>query len=207
MLVVQASPTTRVEAYLGSIPGGLDGHPEAQVKFSVVDGWLDGYDPLQLRGLLPAPVQAYVGHRVPVTRWIPEVHAHVVYLALRDQYFATDADFIAESFSRNRALFQRPIYRVLLRMLSAIRIGQGAALMHAQLHRGTSLDVSPTDDRWTVTLRHPAHLIPELIGHCYGTSFRAVLEMKGATSIEVSTIVSTPTEHTYSIAFESATMS
>jgi hypothetical protein len=204
--VAHDSLTERVQAYLDSIPGGLGGHPDAQVKASVLLAWVEQHDVTTLKERLPPPLHMYLDGGFPVSRWVPEVHAMTIYLTLREAFFISDGAFVEDAFERNRALFTRPMYRVLSRMLTAMRLAQGAALFYGQLHRGTTLDIQTGASTWLVSLRHPEFLIPELIGRCLGTAFRAALTLKGATGIDVEKQQSSSTEQVYAITFDSATL-
>lgn len=180
---VQRSAIERVQAYLDKLPEGVHAYPDARVKFSIVRTWLEGHDPTELAGVVPESVHPLLESGVPITRWVPEVHATCIYLALRELYFRSDDAFVEDALERNLRLLQNPMYRILMRVISRDRAAKSTALAFSQMHRGTDIDVERDADAWLVTLRHPPHMIPELLGRCYATATRATLEVKGFTNV------------------------
>lgn len=176
---VAALPIERIENYLARLPGRIDSHPDAQVKYSIIETWVDGHDLARLVEAVPPPVRPMLEHGFPVTRWVPEVHATTVYLALRELFFPSDDAFVADAHERNVQLLSKPMYRILMRFIGPDRAAKGAALAFSQMHRGVNLDVDSVDGAWVVRIDHPPHLVPELLCRCYATAVRAVLELKG----------------------------
>jgi len=176
---VAAAVLPRVTAYLDRLPGRIDAFPDAEVKYSVVATWLEGHDVANLVECLPTEVHPLLQREFPVTRWISEVHATTIYLGLRERFFSTDDAFVADALERNHALLGKPMYRILMRLLSRSRAAKGASVTYSQMHRGTELVVIEGDGHWKVSLEHPSHLVPPLLGRCYATAMRAALEVKG----------------------------
>lgn len=169
----------RVTAYLDQLPGRIDAFPEAEVKYSVVATWLEGQDAATLVDCLPTEVHPLLQREFPVTQWISEVHATTIYFGLRERFFSSDDAFVADALERNRTLLNKPMYRILMRLLSRNRAAKGASVAYSQMHRGTELSVVSTDGHWEVSIVHPPHLVPPLLGRCYATALRAALEVKG----------------------------
>lgn len=169
----------RVTAYLDQLPGRIDAFPEAEVKYSVVATWLKGQDAAGLVDCLPTEVHPLLEREFPVTQWISEVHATTIYFGLRERFFSSDDAFVADALERNRTLLNKPMYRILMRLLSRSRAAKGASVAYSQMHRGTELSVVSNDGHWEVSIVHPPHLVPPLLGRCYATALRAALEVKG----------------------------
>ena len=169
----------RVTAYLDQLPGRIDAFPDAEVKYSVVATWLEGHDAATLVDSLPTEVHPLLERDFPVSRWISEVHATTVYLGLRERFFASDDAFVADALERNRTLLRKPMYRILMRLLTRSRAAKGASVAYSQMHRGTKLIAVSEDERWDVEIEHPPHLVPPILGRCYATAMRAALEVKG----------------------------
>ena len=169
----------RVTAYLDQLPGRIDAFPEAEVKYSVVATWLEGQDAAALVDCLPTEVHPLLEREFPVTQWISEVHATTIYLGLRERFFTSDDAFVADALGRNRTLLNKPMYRILMRLLSRNRAAKGASVAYSQMHRGTELSVVSNDAHWEVSIVHPPHWGPPLLGRCYATALRAALEVKG----------------------------
>ena len=174
-----SSATTRIEEYLAKLPGGVHAFPDTRVKYSVVGLWMDGHDREPLAEALPPEVRPLLEPGFPVSRWVTEVHATCIYLALRELFFPSDDAFVADALERNRALLQKPMYKVLLRLFSPERAAKGTAVAFSQMHRGVTLEVEALADAWIVRLRHPPNIVPELLGRCYATAVRGALEVKG----------------------------
>lgn len=169
----------RVTAYLDQLPGRIDAFPDAEVKYSVVATWLEGHDAEALVDCLPVAVHPLLQREFPVTQWISEVHATTIYLGLRERFFSSDDAFVADALERNHALLSKPMYRILLRLLTRSRAAKGASVAYSQMHRGTELIVAAREDHWAVDIEHPPHLVPPILGRCYATAMRAALEVKG----------------------------
>ncbi|MGH1342406.1 MAG: hypothetical protein ACRBN8_12680 [Nannocystales bacterium] len=197
-----ASVLPRVAAYLDQLPGGIDAFPEAEVKYSVVATWLEGHDATALVSSLPDAVHPLLQREFPVTRWVPEVHATMVYLGLRERFFESDDAFVADALERNRTLVNKPMYRILLGLLSKSRAVKGASVTYSQLHRGTELIVVGGDDHWEVYIVHPPHLVPPILGRCYATAMRAALEVKGYENVYCKPIAFEPERTHLQVRFE-----
>lgn len=182
----------RVTTYLDQLPGRIDAFPDAEVKYSVVATWLEGQDAAALVDCLPTEVHALLEREFPVTQWISEVHATTIYLGLRERFFSSDDAFVADALERNRTLLNKPMYRILMRLLSRDRAAKGASLTYSQMHRGTALVVDSSDGQWEVNIEHPAHLVPPLLGRCYATAMRAALEAKGYENVYCKPILFEP---------------
>lgn len=201
---VVESSIARIDDYLGKLPGGVHAYPTAQVKFSIIETWIDGHDVRKLATAVPEAVRGILTDNLPVTRWVSEVHATTIYLALRELFFRSDDAFVADALQRNARLLTRPMYRILLHMVSAERAAKGAAIAFSQMHRGISLEVDPKGDRWTVSLHHPAHLVPELLARCYATALRAALEVKGYDSVQSTLLTADPALTEFEVRLETS---
>ncbi len=199
---MEDSPIACVQAYLDSIPGRLAGYPETLVKYSVLDTWLEGHDLTALALQMPGSLHYLFEPGFPVSKWVPEVHAMVTYLTQRELFFDSDDAFVADALERNIKLFRRPIYRVLVRLISMSLAAQGPARVYSQMHRGTELAVIAAPNAWTVKLTHPPHLIPALLARCYGTAMRAAILEKGGTNVEVVSLSTTPEQMVHEIRFD-----
>lgn len=195
-----------VETYLASVPGGLDAYPDHLVKASVVDAWIAGHDREHIAASLPAAVRDRSLSR-HVSEWIPEVHATAVYLAVRALFFPSDDAYVDAAYGKNRALFERPIYRAALRLLTRARIAKSVAALFGLWHRG--LEASATDDEpgtIMVRLGYPENLVPKLIARCYVTAIQAALQRRGEQPPEVELQVFEPTRALLAVAWKRAVM-
>ncbi|MEM6294871.1 MAG: hypothetical protein AAGA54_26605 [Myxococcota bacterium] len=179
------SSIARVDEFLAALPHGIDSYPDVAVKYSVIDVWTEGHDLDRLRAALPNSLTGLAEAGNPVTRWVPEVHATVVYLTLRELFFDSDDAFVADALARNHQLYRSPLYKFLLRALTARRITKSAPVAYGHMHRGTSLEVETDELPWRWTLHYPPNLVPELLGRCYATAMQAAIELGGGKNVRV----------------------
>ena len=137
-----------VVSYLARLPDGVDSHPTALVKGSVVRVALrpeitaadwTGVD-------VPGSVRDLVQHPPSVSAWVPEAHYCALLEAIYDRWFATaegggmpayDAWLLAGA----RTLMRSPIYRALFFVAGVQRIVTAGADRWGMFHRGSSLEL------------------------------------------------------------------
>jgi hypothetical protein len=118
--------------------------------------------------------------------WVPEVHATVIYLAIRELHFRDDAAFVEHARRCNRAVLETPTNRLILWAASPRAILRGTSLRWGSLHRGSTLEARLPDERSAeITLAFPPHLLPEIIWRGNGAGTRVALEGAGARDVEV----------------------
>ncbi|MFK8004163.1 MAG: hypothetical protein AB8H86_31650 [Polyangiales bacterium] len=168
--------------YLESIEGGLDAYGEYRVKAAVLRGMIQGHDREALTTALPIRLRPLTDPSLPATMWVPEVHATVLYLTCRDLFFASEDAFVADVLQRNLRLLDGRIYRNLVRLFAPQRIANvGRSVFNTLLHDGLKVvSVDGTPLLWK--LSYPDHLVPKVIGRCYGTAIVAALKTAGHTA-------------------------
>jgi hypothetical protein len=118
--------------------------------------------------------------------WVPEVHATVIYLAIRELHFQDDAAFLEHARRCNRAVLETPANRLLLWAASPRAILRGTSLRWGSLHRGSTLEARTPDERSAeLTLRFPPCLLPEIILRGNGEGISVALEGAGARDVKV----------------------
>jgi hypothetical protein len=188
----------KVEEYLASIPGGIDGYPECLHKGEPLGVWLQGSPIDGLSDVVPPQVAGLLGARSSLPVWVPEVHATVIYLAMRDVHFASDAAFLEHAEKVNRGVLETPINRVLFWVASPRSILRGGSVRWGSLHRGSTIEVRTRDEHSAeLTLRYPPNLLPKLIALGNGTGFKLALENAGAKEVDVTLRESDSTHTTF----------
>ncbi|HEY8090787.1 MAG TPA: hypothetical protein VIF09_23155 [Polyangiaceae bacterium] len=183
-----------VEAYLASLPGGLDAYPDCMHRGDMLALWLRNSPTDGLAERLPGRLAAWLGEAKAAT-WVPEVHASALYLAIREAHFADDGAFLAHAYECNRAVLDTPGNRLVFWVATPSAILRGAGLRWSTLHRGTSLDVRiRSDQAGDLTMAFPAGLLPEIVLRGNGTGFVAALENAGARNVEVRLADRQPTQ-------------
>ena len=169
-----------VRDYLDGLPAGIDSYPDQRAKASAYRAFLEGLPAGDLAGALPAPVRHLVTDPEPVTAWITEVHANVLYLAAVDVLFDGEADFLDHYERMNERLLGGPLYRMLMRVASPGIIVRGAAARWDSFHRGVTLEAEGTGPNAAkVTLTWPPAIYTRLIAEGYARAFVVALRLAG----------------------------
>jgi hypothetical protein len=186
--------TSSVDAYLASLPRGVASYPECQHKGEPLDVWLRQSPIRDLARLVPPQVAVLLDRNRPIPNWVPDVHAHVLYLAMRQVHFADDAAFLAHARAVNRVVLETPASRLLFWAASPRGMMRAAGVRWGNLHQGSTLEVRAARDHSVdATLSFPRNLYPELILRANATGFALVLENAGARDVEMQLRTVTPT--------------
>jgi hypothetical protein len=189
-----------MEAYLATLPEGLDAHPQCRQKASIarhtLQRFVDGALPP-----LPAPLQALVDAPPPASLWIPEVHATALFLAICDAQFPDDDTYVARSLALNRELLQSPLYRMVMFVAAPAMLIPLAGRQWATLHRGSTLTATALAGAGHARseMRFPASLFPALLVRCFATAQQAVVEGSGGRDVRVELRGLTSTRADYDI--------
>ncbi|MFK7988574.1 MAG: hypothetical protein AB8I08_21320 [Sandaracinaceae bacterium] len=181
--------TAYLDTYLAGLPEGMSSFPDCVVKANVLDevlAWLVEVE----AGVPPslAPAVARVS-----SDWVPETLINALSLHIADVGYPTGESWVNSVYRRQRALYQTPLYRAVMVVLSPTLLMMGAADRWKAYRRGTALKV----DRWqnsahrreTIgSIRHPAGLYAELNLQSLGQAFLAAVDSCGARDAEVEII-------------------
>ncbi|MGH7437122.1 MAG: hypothetical protein ACRENE_15720 [Polyangiaceae bacterium] len=136
----------RAAAYLASLPQGLESFPGCRVRDVTVEPYARAFGAMAEEPGLPAPlVDLFAG--VGGGSTYPEVVFQAAHLVVRDRVFEDDAPFYEWIFNANANLFDRPIVRSLMRLVSPSLIVLGAAKRWGAFHHGSEL----TTDRVVIS--------------------------------------------------------
>ncbi len=156
----------RAAAYLGALPRGLESFPGCRVRDVTVEPYARAFGALAEEPGLPAAlVDLFAGAGGGSS--YPEVVFQTAHLVVRDRVFQDDAPFYEWIFNANALLFDRPIVRSLMRLVSPSLIVLGAAKRWSAFHDGSEL----TADRVVISgpraetlshLRYPSGLFSDV---------------------------------------------
>ena len=192
----------RMEAYLASIPHGLDGHPECLHKGSVTRQVLQKF-PIDKLPRLPEPIQKLIDNPPLASAWVREVHATALYLAICDAHFDTDDAYVTFSADFNRNLLRSPLYRILMLVATPNLLMKRAGMRWGALHRGSTLFVEPAGDKVARGLvRYPTELFPLLLMRCFATAFQAAIEGSGGKNVQVTMRERSAQQAEYDVSWE-----
>jgi hypothetical protein len=150
----------RAAEYLASLPQGLDSFPGCRVRDITVEPYASAFGHLAGEGGLPAPV-ADLLRGIASGPWYPEVVFQVAHLVVRDRVFDDDASFFEWIFNANALVFEKPILRNLMRLVSPTLVVLGATKRWGTFHAGSELTAErlrATGERAETLahLKHPA---------------------------------------------------
>ncbi len=183
-----------VEQYLASVPGGIDAYPECLHKGEPLGVWLERCPLGGLSERIPAQAAELLKRRGALPTWVPEVHAAVLYLAIREAHFPDDEAFLVHARACNRAVLETPVNRIVFWVASPRAILRGGSVRWGSFHKGSSIDVrSRGDQSAELTLTFPPHLLPEIVVRGNGEGFRCALEYAGARDVALNVRVLDPT--------------
>lgn len=176
----------RIDAYLASLPEGIDSYPQCTHKGEPLSIWLRRSPTEGLADKLPAPCAALLDAARPFPSWVPEVHANVLYLAILEVSFGDERAFLAHAEQCNRAVLQTPTNRVLFWVAAPKAILRAAGQRWSSLHRGSAIEVRVAQDTAAeVDLHYPPRLFPEIVLRGTATGFLAALENAGARDVQM----------------------
>ncbi|MEM6292397.1 MAG: hypothetical protein AAGA54_14075 [Myxococcota bacterium] len=180
-----ADELPHLQAYLALLPDGLDSYPDVKTKASLYRS-ITERRPLPDYPSLPAPLRTLAQNPVPVSAWIPTVHHHALTLASRDLSCRDDDDFRGFCHERQRALFDGPLYSVMLAITKPRTLLRSAARRWTSFHRGTSFVVEHlANDGARIKVGHSPHLLDGLIADALIEGLTAVIEVAGGTEVKL----------------------
>lgn len=173
-------------AYLRALPGGLDAYPEAQCVTDVVLTLFEDFPALRDMDSASPRITELLRKPYKSGNWMLEAEANTILLMARDTHFRGDAAYLAWSEEMVRKVYDRPLYRVLMRILSPTLMVMGAQKRWSAFRRGTQFSVEKRGDRaYTLLLGFPQDLFNQLHLDAFGISFRVALEFAGAKDVQV----------------------
>lgn len=190
-----------VALYLDRV-GGLHKHPSCEAKASVVRHVVDDYGLHAVTDGLPSMMLALLRQPPPANLWISEVLSEAMLCAAYDFAFTSRTEAVAATVQRNLRMFQSPMYRALMVVMTPRMLLRATGPRWSAFHRGTTLQlVSGTEHEAVAVLSFPPHVfIPENPIDVRG-GLEAALLASGGTNVSVVVEAHTSTSITYRAAF------
>jgi hypothetical protein len=179
----EVTPTSA--AFVERLPGGIEAYADHRVKMSVVRAWIEDHNRRDLVAALPGALEPERFLDRPVSAWVTETEATIVYLTVRDVFFDSDDAYVEAAYRKNRNLLRGPLYRVLLRLFSAERVHRLGSRVFRTMHQGIDAVSGGEGNELSFTLTYPPHLVPLLIARCYATAMQAALDLSGWHGVSV----------------------
>ena len=185
--------TSHYDAYVASLPDGLDSYPDCVVKGSVVRVFGDRLEPEVLDNL-PAEVRELSRNPPQMNEWVPFAKVAGLAHGVRDQVFIGDDDGLRVWFAGGmESVLSSPMYRILLSLTSPVRIARTSERRWSAFNRGVTrkcLAVFENGARGEV--RYPPYLIDELLAEAFVQSFERALALSRARNPVVQLVEWTP---------------
>ena len=128
-----------LQDYLDSLPEGTKSFPGCRVKsdaFDLISNATEEAAPEAFRELR----DDWIPHGPTPSGWIPEAYANSLTLLFRDRVHGSDDARCRAAFkSNNRVLFQKPVYRVVMLVLSPTLAIMGAEKRWGTFRQGSRL--------------------------------------------------------------------
>jgi hypothetical protein len=178
----------RTAAYLAELPGRLDAYPRCRVRTAVTREITDQFPKaLDSPGIDPAVVELIRG-AIKREEWMPEAYGMLVRLIVRDVAFQTDAEYHRWYYDIAGKIFAKPVYRMLMYVVSPTLVMLGAQRRWAAFREGTTLSAKIDRNQGEIELKFPEKLYPELILVGFGEAFRASIVAARARDAKVELI-------------------
>lgn len=144
----------RTAAYLETLPQGLESFKACEVRNTVFEPHVRDFGRLGAEPDLPAPVAHLLSGRLSELPWAPAVVFQAAYLVVRDLGFSDDDTFHRWLYEANQQMFDKPLLRNLMKLVSPGLIVMGASKRWTAFHQGSELlpGAVETVDGRTVTL-------------------------------------------------------
>jgi serine/threonine protein kinase len=174
----------RMSIYLGTLPRGLDSHPQCSMHGGVLRFALARY-PLDKE--LPEQVLAsleYLARADSEDPWIAEVPARVLLAAIHDRHIHSQRAWDALWFAVGRARFTRQFLGFTAMGDKSTLAGSLARLWN-DFHRGTRLELTPIEGGLALVLAYPNGMLDALAHAEVLQVVSAGLQMCGHDRVEV----------------------
>lgn len=194
-----------VRGYVERLPDGLASYPECTAKAALLRDILDSRPLDATADDIPEALRMTIASPPPVSSWIPEVHFVASSLAIYGRYFGGDdlQGFDEWICARNSALFRKPLYRVLIALMSPERLLVGASKRWGAFHRGTTLTLlQHTPTSALVRLEFPPHLFGDELMRGFAAGMRAAAIVAGGRDVVSGLEAPGPTSAEYWIRWE-----
>ena len=175
--------------YLERLPLGFDSFAECRVRALV-------FEPLAID--FPELAEAFpegqlgqlLRRELNPNQWIPEVVGQVANLMVRDACLTSDVEFLDWTFRANERVFDKPLIRTLMRLLSPTLLVLGAARRWSTLHDGSALSSTPVQQvgervQTIGQLRFPEGLFHPVFLEALTAAFRAALALARGRNVRV----------------------
>jgi len=192
------------KAYLDQLPDGIRSYPQCRVRPHVPLRIAEEFPDLIEQAGLSAEVKA-----IPSAReaWFPEVHANVLNLMAMDGIFESKRRWLQWSYDLSMEVFKRPMYRVIMFVMSPTLVAMGASKRWSTFREGTDLSPGKTTgseggvSTSRSTLTFPDHHYNQALLDGLNAGFRAAITAAGGKQVVASSRMTSPREATVEVSW------
>ena len=191
--------------YLERLPLGFDSFAQCRVRALVYEPLASDFPELA-KAFPEGQLGQLLRRELNPNEWIPEVVGQVANLMVRDACLTSDAEFLDWTFRANERVFEKPLVRTLMRLLSPTLLVIGAARRWSTLHDGSALSSTPVQQvgarvQTIGQLRFPEGLFHPVFLESLTAAFRAALGLARGRDVTVELGRRTPREADYVVSW------
>ncbi len=173
--------------YVASLPAGLGSYPSARIKASLLRMLLADHLRAFDESALPSELIELSRNPPPPTAWVEETKMVTLMLAVRDEVYSSDEEWVRWCKGNNASLFRSPLYRLLMYVATPEMALKGGAQRWSQFHQGTTLRTMRLEPRrYAILLGFPPRLFAPLYVKGLASAFEAAIEAAGAKGVRSS---------------------
>lgn len=181
----------RTSAYVAALPGELDAYPRSRVRTAVTREITEQFPQVLEHPGIAGPVRDRLRKSIDQGEWMPDAEGMAIRMLVRDVVFDTDAEYHRWYFEIAARVFAKPLYRVLMYVVSPTLVMLGATRRWATFREGSTLTSKVERNQGVAELTFPEGLYPELTLVGFGEAFRASLSAARARSPRVELVETT----------------
>lgn len=157
----------RTAEYVRTLPQDLESFVGCDTRNTLFEVYARDFSQLATEPSLPRPVSDLLSGRLSDRRWVPEVVFQAASLVIRDLGFEDDAAFFRWIFTVSQEVFEKPLLRTLMKLVSPSLTVLGASKRWGAFHQGSEVfpgSVRAVNGRneTVMELRYPEGLFPRI---------------------------------------------
>jgi hypothetical protein len=192
----------RTAAYVAALPGGLDAYPRCRVRTAVTkESTLEFPQVLEHPGIEPE-MRARIKASMNQGEWMPETIGTAVRLLIRDVVFDNDQDYFEWYFRVAEKLFTKPLFKVLMYVVSPTLVMLGASKRWSAFREGSAMTAKVEQGKAVIELKFPENLYPEIALVGLGEVIRASVTAARARNVESRLVEATSTRAEWLITWQ-----
>jgi len=172
-------------AYVAALPQGLDSYPRCRVRATVTRLTVERFPQLLDHPGIGSAFRERLQGALAAGEWMSEAVGTAVRILTREVVFENDAQYFAWTFDIASEIFKRPVYKVLMYVVSPALVMLGATRRWNTFREGTKLVANVHGSAGDIVLNFPPRLYTPLVLEGFGHAFRASLVAARARNVRL----------------------